>query len=97
MATTYIAGTTIKAKAEFRNSSNVLIDPTSVTLKYKKPDDSIVTKTTGALEITKTSVGIYEIYLTLDLAGKYSFRWEGAGIDGSVSETQLTVTASKVI
>jgi hypothetical protein len=96
MATKYIEGTTIRAYAEFRNDSNVLVDPLTVTLKYKQPDNVLMTKT-SPLEVLKVSTGIYEIYLILSQAGKYAFRWEGSGNNGSVSETVITVQASQVL
>lgn len=94
---TYLEGTTIKAKAKFKNSLGALVDPTNVFLKYKRPDSVVVTLAYDLVEITKTAVGNYEVYVTLDQPGKYVFRWEGSGNNGSVSESEVTVTASQVI
>lgn len=97
MATKYIQGTTIKAKSEFRSFAGELIDPTTVVLKYKTPDGALITKTYSLAEISKTSTGLYYAFITLDQAGQYNFRWEGTGPDGSVTESSLTVSPSKVI
>lgn len=95
MATKYIEGTTVKVKAEFRNVDNVLIDPSTVNLKYKTPDGTVTTKTSP--DVLNTGVGLYEIYVTLTDAGKWAFRWEGSGNNGSVNEAVIMVQNSQVV
>jgi hypothetical protein len=97
MSTKYIQGVTVNVTAEFRTFNGVLVDPTDVILKYKTPTDIVITRKYSLNEITKVSQGVYETYVLLDLAGKYIFRWEGSGNSGSIDETIINVTASKVI
>lgn len=97
MSTKYVQGATITIKAEFRDSGAMLVDPSEVYLKYKLPDSSVVTKSYSLTEVTKISSGIYSCIVVLDQSGNWSFRWEGTGVNGSVSETTINVTASKVI
>ena len=97
MAVVYLEGSMIKASSTFKDAAGVIVDPPEVVLKYKKPDESVVTKAYSLSEITKVSAGNYETYVLLADPGKYTFRWEGTGNSGSVSETTINVTASKVV
>ena len=95
MSTTprYIVGAIVKIKSEFVDSSGLAIDPTTVVMKYKAPDNTVTTMSSP----TRTDTGLYEQLVTLSQAGKYVFRWEGSGNSGAVNESVIMVQASQVI
>jgi hypothetical protein len=93
----YIQGATVKASCIFKDTTGNLVDPTEVHLKYKTPSNVVVTKSSSVFEIEKKSIGSYECFVLLDEVGKYAFRWEGTGSNGSISENVITVIASKVL
>jgi len=67
----------------FKNSSGVLTDPTTVTLRWRDPHGVETVWVYGTdPEITRTSAGIYASEILGDITGTYVFRWEG---DGSVT------------
>jgi hypothetical protein len=54
-------------------------DPTAISLIVTDPEGAATTYTLAALEITKTSTGVYTKDITCSLAGTWSFRWIGTG------------------
>lgn len=53
-------------------------DPADVTLRVKKPDDTIAEYTGAELTHTPGS-GLYEYVIVVDQAGWWRWRWEGTG------------------
>lgn len=91
------AGDTISFSVTFSVSS-VDTDPTAVTFKIKNPNKSVTTYIylTDA-ELTKTTTGQYKTTLVLNLAGEYSYRWEGTGAAPGVAEDTIKISRSDVI
>jgi hypothetical protein len=74
-----IVGGLAELRADFTNLAGAPTDPTTVTLKIKKPDGSVVTLTTPTVVNDTTVLGGFYYDLTLDQAGEYTFLFEGAG------------------
>jgi hypothetical protein len=70
-----------RAIAKFRDFAGVLADPTTVTVKIKKGNGTILpAKVFGTdLAIVKESMGVYHIDLDTDVHGTWTIRWEGTG------------------
>lgn len=80
MAGPYDVGDKVRLSAAFTDENEVATDPTTVTVRYRKPDESTVVKVhvTDA-EVVKDSTGNYHIDISVDAAGKWFYRWEGTG------------------
>jgi uncharacterized protein YfaS (alpha-2-macroglobulin family) len=84
-----------RAINKFRDFNGVLADPTTVMVKIRKPDGSIVTKPYPTdTEIVKDSTGIYHVDLSTDMAGQWTIRWEGTGTVKAAIEQRFTVRRS---
>ena len=68
-----------RLKATFKDANGTDVDPTTVTVKYEKPDGTEVTKVylTDA-EVIKDSTGHYHIDVDADQSGVWHFRWESS-------------------
>jgi len=67
-------------------------DPTSLLLKVKFPDGSLVTH---IWDVIKDSIGNYHYDQSLILPGSYRIRWESSGINqGAVEEALYVFPAS---
>ena len=71
--------------------SNVLTDPTTITLTVTAPDMSITTPA-----VAKDSVGTYHYDLTPTLAGTYRYRWVTVGVAQTAQDGTVDVRASNV-
>jgi hypothetical protein len=86
-----LIGTSLVTSAEFKDANGVVIAPSTVTLKYKKPSGTITTTA-----ITPVS-GAYESTILLNEAGVWYVRWECSGSYASAEEFEVNVIASKVV
>lgn len=63
------------------------IDPTTITVKIKKPDATVVTKVYGTdIDVILDSVGHYHIDIDADAAGPWVFGWFGTGTGQAANE-----------
>lgn len=66
-----------------------LVDPTTVVLRIKPPDDIVL-----VLTPTNDSVGVYSYLFTPTQVGMHYFRFEGTGVAVFAEQHQFLVTAS---
>ena len=91
MAGTYDKGDRPRCKAEFR-LNNVLTDPTTITFKYRKPDETVVNLVFGTdAALVKESTGIYYVDIDIDSVGTWYYRFEGTGTVKAASESKFQV------
>ena len=64
----------------FRDASEALIDPTTVSLIVKTPDGTITTFLYGSSAIVKDATGNYHYDYSIVQAGQYYYRWVGTGV-----------------
>lgn len=79
MASTYDKGDLITLTGTFTNAGGTATDPTTITLKVKKPGTALATYTYALSQVTKTSTGVYTRNTSLDTVGTWWYRWEGTG------------------
>lgn len=91
---TYDIGDSVRTTATFK-VGGVLTDPTTITLKYKNPAGTTVTKTYALSDVVKDSTGVYHFDFTTDTAGTWFYRWEGTGAAKGAAEVQIQVRASE--
>lgn len=92
-------GATARLSAAFTDPETTApLDPTGVQVTVKKADNSDpATYVFGTdSEVTKQSVGNYRAELPADVPGKWSYRWEGAGVTVAVGQGDFTVEATNV-
>ncbi len=79
----YEMNSVVRLVGEFRTPKtavppSVLIDPALVTLRIRKPDLTVETRTYGVSGIDRDGTGMYSGSLALDQEGTYYWRWTGA-------------------
>lgn len=80
--------------------SGVATDPTTVTVRVKKPDGTVtvagpVAGGTGGSGIVRASAGVYTFPVTLDNAGYWFARFEGTGAATGAEDQQAIVDPSE--
>jgi len=100
MPNTYDIGDLVICDAIFTDAeTGAMQDPTTVTFKYKKPDDSITTRI-YPVNVDKIATGHYEASVDISAAlprpqGEWFYRWAGSGAVGqSAAEGRFMVRAS---
>lgn len=96
MAETYDKGDLLRATGTFTNAGGTATDPTTVTLKVKKPGVATATYTYAGGTVTKSTTGVFYKDLSLDTVGWWFYRWEGTGTVEAAVEGWFEVRASKV-
>ena len=91
-------GAGVRLRATITDVDGVALDPTSIVVRVRKPDNSVVVFTGG--QIVRESAGIYYCETDIaDLAGDYWQRWEVTGPSPAkgAEEKAFKVRASKVL
>lgn len=57
----------------------VVTDPTTVTATVRKSDGTVTNYTVTAGQIVKDSTGVYHLYVTVDVAGRWAYKFAGTG------------------
>jgi hypothetical protein len=84
----YEWGTVIRITGEFRDISNVLVDPTVVIFETKDPTGLFATNYT----VVKDNTGLYHADITTAKpSGRWAYRWEGRGNLGVSYEGEFSV------
>ena len=74
------------------------VDPTSVVLKVKKPDNTVTTYTYGvSADVVRSDEGRYYILVSITVAGAWYYRWETTGPGQGAEEGAFTALKSKVL
>lgn len=90
----YDIGDSCRTTAYFK-VSGVPADPTTVTLRYKRPDGTSAYVTTPDAQIVNDEVGTYYADILLNASGDWYYRWEGTGSVTAARERRLSVRVSE--
>lgn len=82
----YGVGILVRIAVDFQDGDGNSADPTTVTLKLRKPDGVLQSETYNPGNIVKSSVGNYYFDVTVDVMGYWHYRWEGDGTIEAVQE-----------
>ncbi len=93
--TTIYKGQRVIVDGEFR-LAGVPTDPVVVRCLVRAPGGGLSIIAYPSADMTRREAGIYEAYVTVDAAGTWSFRWEGAGTVDAVDEISVEVRPSAV-
>lgn len=99
MPNEYIPGQGVLVRAEFYDRNGAVVDPTTVTLTYKKPDTSAVVSIVGvAGGLTKISTGIYEYVIDTSAGpvGDWHYKFAGTGAAVGANEGVFFVRRSQL-
>ena len=95
MAGNYDVGDSIRCSVEFKDTDDVLIDPTSISFKLKLPSGSIVTYVYGTdAQLVKDSTGKYHVDVDISSAGIYYYRFIGTGAVKAAGESKFSIKTS---
>lgn len=92
----YALGDTVTFAANFQ-VADADHDPTTVKFTIRNPTGIETTYVYGTdPELTKISVGDYEIELTLNISRSWHYEWEAEGVNKGLIEQRVIVRRSKV-
>lgn len=98
MANIYDRGDGVRLIARFDDNASPVtpIDPTTVTLRIKQPNSSVITSYVYGVDadMKKDETGVYHYDLLMDIVGVWWIRWEGSGPVPTVEEMPITVRPS---
>lgn len=92
---TYYVGDTVRLAAAFRNPSNALVDPTTVSLAITINGSTTTYNYPASPGMARPSTGNYTYNLTLATVGSLSYEWIGTGAVAANRTGGFTVAASR--
>lgn len=96
MAQQYDVGDMIRCSVVFKGLDGAVIDPTTVTLKIKQPNNSLLTYIYNInAGLIKDSVGNYHYDFLITSDGMHTFGWVGTGNMYATEESTFFVNPSK--
>lgn len=92
----YDVGDSVKVSGTFK-VAGVDTDPTTVTVSYKKPDGTVVSKVylTDA-EVVKDATGQYHMDIPVDASGRWHYRFVGTDAAKAAEEGDFYVRVQAV-
>jgi hypothetical protein len=91
----YAPGNVARLSAVFRNAAGAEANPTTVTLRYRKPGAATVSVTTPDALIVNDAAGRYHFDLALSNdPGVWEYRWESTGDPTAAVDLELQLLAS---
>jgi hypothetical protein len=87
-------GDNVRLKGTLADASAVNVDPSTVTVKVKQPDDTITTHTYAAT-VSKQATGIYYVDFTPTLEGIHYVRFSSTGTGQAAGEISFRVESSE--
>lgn len=88
-----LQGTTVTVRCRFRNSAGQLADPTTVRATVTAPDGSVTVFEYGqSAQLTRDSLGVFELELPLAMGGTYGVVFQGRGAVAVVARKEIKVT-----
>src|SRR5262245_54631763 len=92
---TYDIGDVVNCVGEFRNTSNSLVDPDTVSAKTYSPSGSTATYIYGVdSNLTKLATGRYQLALEPASSGTWYYKFFGTGTNKGAGESSFNVRAT---
>jgi len=92
----YTIGDLIRLYVTFQDTAGAFIDPTSLVLRIKLPDSTVIELTYPG-DITQTTTGKFQYDFLSTAAGTHRYRWEGTGTAQGAVEGSFKVAESAFI
>lgn len=94
----YEVGELVRCSGVFTNQAGSAVDPSTVTFRVRKPDDTVTAYVYGTdEEVVKDATGNYHVDVSATTSGRWFYRWEGGGTGQSAGEKTFRVQASRVL
>jgi hypothetical protein len=94
----YDRGDMVELKGTFTNDAGTLTNPTAVTCRVKNPNGVITVYVYGVDgALTRPSTGVYTLALTPDIAGAWTYRFEGTGAVQQAGEKSFVIKPSLIL
>lgn len=97
MANTYDVGDRVKIQGSFTDANGTAADPTAVAVKVRDPSGNVSTYTYALSQVTKQETGVYYMYVTIDEAGEWWYRFEGTGAVIAADEMHFWAPVARVV
>jgi hypothetical protein len=91
----FTVGTKVTLEGTFKNKARELDDPTTVTVRIEDPD-GVVTVIEHA-DITRVSLGVYEVDVLVNREGTWWYRFEGDGDLVTAGDDRFRVMDSRFV
>ena len=92
---TFQVGDELTLQSTFVSLDGVNADPTTITLKVRDPGGTITTYTYAGSDVTRYATGVYRYRLSMTFAGRWLYKWLGAGtVQAASSDGVLNVQQS---
>lgn len=86
----YDNGDTVTMRVDFK-VSDILTDPTTVTLTVTDPSGDVTAYTYAAAEVTKDGTGEYSKALACSESGEWTYTWTGTGTVAAVGTKRFAI------
>jgi len=88
---------TVTLTLTLKDEDGALLDPSEITAKVKAPGGNVTTYLLSASQITRTSLGVYKLKVTLNASGRWYVNVKADSLGTSaVAEDSFAVAASHV-
>lgn len=94
MPNEYHVGDLVHCKGVFTNAIGSLVDPSTVTVKIRKPDDTTVSYVYGASAVVHESQGVYTLDVAVSLAGMWYYEFSATGVGQCAGDNRFFVKDS---
>ena len=92
----YFVGNVVRVQGNLADLDGTPGDPGGVVVKYRTPAGTIASKTYGTdAEVVRTGTGLYQMDVTANLEGVWSYRFESTGNRAAATEGRFTVRESQ--
>lgn len=97
MTNVYKKKSLVRISSEFTISS-VDTDPTTVTCRYKDPNNAVTTLVYGTdAALVKDAVGKYHVDIQANIAGNWWYRFEATGAVVAANEAEFVILWSQIV
>lgn len=92
----YFVGNVVRVQGNLADLDGTPGDPGGVVVKYRSPAGVITSKTYGTdAEVVRVGSGIYQMDVTANLEGIWTYRFESTGARQAATEGRFTVRESQ--
>lgn len=93
----YEVGDRVRLTATFTDEDDALTDPTEVTIRVQDPSGNEASDTYngGAGNVTRVSLGVFRLFVTIDESGRWHWKANGTGALVAAQERSFTVRPSE--
>lgn len=93
---TISVGDLVRCVGTFKDANLAVVDPATVTFKYKDPSGNATTLVYGTdAALFREGVGVYHVDVNADESGTWFYRFHSTGSAQAADESEFAVAASR--